>query len=94
MIVSVEQLKTHLRIQHDDEDEYLASLIEQAQGAASDFCLTDFDDPVPHPVRLAVTLMASHYYESRDEADRFAYRAMRQAFEALLWPHRDMTKLV
>ena len=34
MIVTVDEVKTHLRIQHDEEDAYLTGLIVQAQGAA------------------------------------------------------------
>ena len=34
MIVTVDEVKTHLRIQYDDEDAYLESLIKQAQATA------------------------------------------------------------
>ena len=34
MIVTVDEVKTHLRIQQDEEDTYLAGLIAQAQAAA------------------------------------------------------------
>ena len=94
MIVSLEQIKQHLRIQHDDEDELLMGLLLQVQGAAEDFCKTLFDESAPHPVRLAIVLMASHFYEYRDASDRFALQAMRRAFESLLWPHRDVSKLL
>lgn len=96
MIVSVAELKTHLRIQHDEEDGYLASLIEQAQAAAEDYCRVSFETAypdVPEPVRLAVMLMASHYYENRENADRQVYGTMRIAFENLLYPYRDAEKL-
>lgn len=93
MILTVEEVKIHLRIQHDEEDEYLERLIAQAQGAAEDFCWTAFDDAAPEPVRLAVLLMVSHYYENRDNPDRQVYLAMRTAFENLLYPHRDPEKM-
>ena len=64
MTVSVAELKTHLRIQHDEEDGLLESLLKQAQAAANDFCRTDFDADAPEPVRLAILLMAAHFYES------------------------------
>ena len=38
MIVTVDEVKTHLRIQCDEEDDYLTSLITQAQAAAEDYC--------------------------------------------------------
>ena len=93
MILTVEEVKTHLRIQHNEEDDYLEGLIAQAQGAAEDFCRTEFQSAAPEPVRLAVLLMVSHYYENRDNPDRQVYLAMRTAFENLLYPHRDPEKM-
>ena len=97
MIVSVEEIKTHLRIQQDEEDEYIESLILQAQAASEDFCRTTFEyesgTEVPEPVRLAVILMASFYYENRDIPDMTTYKAMRMAFESLLYPYRDTEKM-
>jgi len=92
MVVTVPEVKAHLRIQHDDEDEYLASLIAQAQSAAEDYCRVPLQDEAPPSVRLALLLMISHYYENRDNPDKQVYLAMRMAFENLLYPHRDVTK--
>ena len=72
MIVTVDEVKTHLRIEHDEEDAYIESLIQQAQTAAEDYCRVSFEttddegNPVdpPEPVRLAVILMTSFYYET------------------------------
>ena len=93
MILTVEEVKIHLRSQHNEEDEYIESLIAQAQGAAEDYCRTEFQNAAPEPVRLAVLLMVSHYYENRDNPDRQVYLAMRTAFENLLYPHRDPEKM-
>ena len=93
MILTVEEVKIHLRIQHNEEDEYIESLIAQAQGAAEDYCRTEFQNAALEPVRLAVLLMVSHYYENRDNPDRQVYLAMRTAFENLLYPHRDPEKM-
>ncbi len=93
MVVTVAEVKAHLRIQYDDEDAYLASLIAQAQVAAEDFCRVAFAGGAPEPVRLAVLLMVGHYYENRDSPDKQVYLAMRLAFENLLYPHRDMEKM-
>lgn len=93
MIVTVDEVKTHLRIQHDEEDGYLESLIRQAQATAEDYCCVQFSEPAPEPVRLAVLLFVSHYYENRDNPDRVMYATMRIAFENLLYPYRDPVKM-
>ena len=95
MIVTVDEVKTHLRIQHDEEDDYIESLIKQAQTAAEDYCRVSFENvaAVAHPVRLAVLLFVSHYYENRDIAERSVYNAMMTAFHNLLYPYRDPAKM-
>ena len=93
MVVTVEEAKSHLRIQHDDEDDYITSLIEQSQATAEDYCRVTFDEKAPQAVRLAVLLMVSHYYENRDNPDKHIYLTMRMAFENLLYPHRDLQQM-
>ena len=93
MIVTVDEVKTHLRIQHGEEDGYLESLIKQAQATAEDYCRVQFSEPAPEPVHLAVLLFVSHYYENRDNPDRVMYATMRVAFENLLYPYRDPVKM-
>ena len=93
MLLTLEEVKDHLRIQYDDEDELIENLIAQAQAPAEDFCRAEFPDNAPEPVRLAILLMVSHYYENRDNPDRQTYLTMRMAFENLLYPHRDVEKM-
>lgn len=93
MIVTVEEVKNHLRIQHDEEDDLITGFIVQAQAVAEDYCRVQFTDPAPEPVRLAVLLMVSHYFENRDNPDRQVYITMRVAFENLLYPYRDPAKM-
>lgn len=88
MIVTVDELKAHLRIQTEEEDTLLESLLAQAQATAEDRCRTTFEDAnAPEPVRLAITLMASHFYEYRDCSDKAAYATMNAAFSSLLSPY-------
>ena len=96
MIVTVDEVKTHLRIQHEEENEYLVTLISQAQATVENYCRVSFEkayDTVPEPVRLAVLLMVSHYYENREVSDKQIYITMRMAFEHLLYPYRDVEKM-
>ncbi len=93
MILTVNEAKTHLRIESDEEDAYIEGLIGQAQAVAENYCRAQFPDPAPAPVRLAVLLFVSYYYENRDSPDRTAYSTMRIAFENLLYPYRDPDKM-
>ena len=94
MLITLEEAKTHLRIEHDEEDEYLTGLIRQAQAAAEDYCRVSFpDEDPPEPVRLALLLFVGFYYENRGIPDMTTYKAMRMAFDALLYPYRDPEKM-
>ena len=93
MILTIEEVKAHLRIQHDEEDDLIEGFIAQAEAVAEDYCRVQFTAPAPEPVRLAVLLMVSHYYENRDNPDRQVYMTMRIAFENLLYPYRDPAKM-
>ena len=100
MILTTDEVKEYLRIETDDEDDLLESLITQAQAAAEDYCRTTFEEDedgntltVAEPVRQAVMLYVSHYYENRDISERAVYNAMRAAFENLLYPYRDVSKM-
>ena len=93
MVVSVDEVKTHLRIDHDDEDTLIEGLIAQAQAVAEDYCRVSFGAEAAEPVRLAVMLMIAHYYENRDNPDKQVYITMRIAFENLLYPYRDPEKM-
>lgn len=94
MIVSVSDLKAQLRIGTDGEDSYLESLSERAQSTAETYCRVTFaDDDTPPDVKMAIILMASHFYEVRDSSDPRSYENMMRAFHALLYPHRDVAKM-
>lgn len=93
MVVTVAEAKAHLRLESDEEDAFIESLIEQAQAVAEDYCRVTFESPAPEPVRLAVLLMVAHYYENRDTPERQIYVTLRMAFESLLYPYRDVTKM-
>ena len=92
-MVTLSELKAHLRIESGEEDALLSSLIQAAKAACEAFCMTTFEEPAPEPVRLAVLLFCGHFYANRENGDRTAYDAMIAAFRALLWPYRDPTKL-
>ena len=93
MVLTVDEVKQHLRIDNDEEDTLIEGLIRQAQASAEDFCRVSFDEDVAEPVRLACLLFVSYYYENRDIPDMTTYKSMRMAFEHLLYPHRDPAQM-
>lgn len=93
MVLTVDEVKQHLRIEYDEEDELIEKLIAQAQAAAEDFCRVSFKEDVPEPVRLACLLFVSYHYENRDIPDMTTYKSMQMAFEHLLYPHRDPAQM-
>lgn len=101
-IVTVAEMRMHMRLEiyaeateiEEQEDRYIAGLINMVQKSAEDFCGREFtEDNAPEPVRLAVMLMVSHYYEFRDNYDNPSYKAAKSAFEDLLWPYRTVDVL-
>lgn len=93
MVLTVDEVKQHLRIDNDEEDALIEGLIRQAQASAEDFCRVSFDEEAEEPVRLACMLFVSYYYENRDIPDMVTYKSMRLAFEHLLYPHRDPARM-
>ena len=102
MVVSLEEAKAHLRVQHDEEDALIEGMIAQAQTAAEDFCRVSFepflnDDgeavEAPGPVKLAILLMVGYFYEHREAEDGAGFRTMRRAFMTLLYPYRDLNRM-
>ena len=93
MVLTVDEVKQHLRIEYDEEDDLIENLILQAQAAAEDYCRVSFEDEAAEPVRLACLLFVSYHYENRDIPDMTTYKSMRMAFEHLLYPHRDPAQM-
>ncbi len=95
MPITLDELKRHLRVELDEENTLLESLLQMTHQAALDFCkVSAFPDPIPEPVRLAILLMASHFYTYRENGNGDAYDAMLRAFHSLLWPYRDPARLI
>ena len=46
MVVTVDEVKTHLRIQHDEEDAYIESLKQQVADLRSIIALQQTTDPL------------------------------------------------
>lgn len=93
-LVTLDLMKTHLKIETDEDEAFVMTLISEVSQAARDFCRTEFDeDSVPGPVSLGIRLKVAFFYENRDISDRQAYLATDTAWQALLYPYRDLDKM-
>ena len=91
MIVTLEEAKARLKVEGNDEDAYLESLLMAAEAVAVEICHVPLPDPPPEPARLAALLFVGHFYMNRENADPRAYEAMMTAFKYLLSPYREQT---
>ncbi|HCF5180764.1 TPA: head-tail connector protein [Pseudomonas aeruginosa] len=90
--VTLDDVKIHLRLDHDDEDSYLIGLVKAAEGHVSVFLGDDLPDPIPSPVKAAVLLLVGDLYENRE---RMTDRDLSEVptYAMLLAPYRSLRVL-
>lgn len=88
-MVTLDELKTYLRVDFTDED----GLLEQLIGAAKELCahivrctVTELSDMRDDNVHTAVLYAAAYLYEHREEAD---HRALTLTLRSLLFGVRE-----
>lgn len=102
MFITLEEAKSHLRVDGDAEDSDVTLKTHAASGAvrgylksAADAYLDDQGDPitgkVPYEVKAATMLMLGFLYKDRDEDSSNAYSQgfLPRPVTALLYPLRD-----
>jgi len=89
-MLTLPETKLHLRVDHDDEDALIQSLMDTAAAACADYLnmpAADLVVAVPAPVKSAALLLVGSLYEQREsQGERQFYK--NPAFEALLNPYR------
>ena len=81
MAVTVDEVKAHLRIQHDEEDGFYPVPHRAGAGRGWRFLRVEFRGGRPAaraPRHTAV--LSVFYYENRDVPDHQTYATMREAF--------------
>ena len=77
-MLTLPETKLHLRVDHNDEDALIQSLMTTATAACADYLNMDAADlvvAVPAPVKSAALLMVAGLYENREDvSDRQLYR--------------------
>lgn len=71
MYVTVEEVKKHLNIDYEEDDQYLQDLIEAAEDAIERFIQQPFKDievnaTIPASIKHAIKLMVGGFYANRE----------------------------
>jgi uncharacterized phage protein (predicted DNA packaging) len=90
-IVTVAELKQHLRLNDGSEDNMLSGFIASAEAVFVNLtgrtldanATTGFPSGVPEPIKLAVKLMSSHFYAVREAYTEDRLDAMPFGFVAV-----------
>lgn len=89
MIVTVDEMKTYLRVDSSDDDALITGMIEASEQHCMDVLRTE-DETVLASCKngkLAVMFMTAYLYEHREEAD---HHAMNLTLRALLFGEREV----
>ncbi len=89
-MLTLEQTKLHLRVDHTDEDALIEALMTTATAACADYLnmpAADLVVAVPAPIKSAALLLIGTLYEQRESVGERPYNR-NPTFEALLNPYR------
>lgn len=98
-LITIEQIKAWLKIEHDLENDILENLREFASYEAFNFTQNDFEElnesgelvekPIPFNVKLACLLLISYMYENRgDDPTQLPFNVMK-----MLYPYKKLVGL-
>lgn len=87
MIVTVEEMKNYLRVDFEDDDTLIESLIKAGEKQCMDILRTDDENELAECQngKIAVMFTVAYLYEHREEAD---HHAMDMTLRALLFGSR------
>ena len=87
MTVSVKEVKTFLRVDHDEDDTLIRSYIYAAESLCLDIMRTDDRTMLKSEknAKIAILYAVAYFYEHREEAD---YKALPLSLRALLFGSR------
>lgn len=101
-MLTVDEAKLHLRVDGDEENDYIAALVAAAtayvQGVLTPAPSADEPAPVPplvdEPQRQVVRLLVGHWYANREAATAAALSPAPLAVDMLLALHRPVWSFV
>ena len=86
-MITLEEVKSYLRVDFDDEDEMIESLIQSSTKHSMDVARVDSEEDLSKNPngKIAVLYMTAYLYEHREEAD---YSELNLTLRALLFGMR------
>lgn len=74
MLVTLEEMKQYLRVEYEDDDSLITSLLSSAERTCMDIMRTDDTDMLETEpnAKAAVMYAVAYLYEHREEADHHA----------------------
>ncbi|WP_139904003.1 head-tail connector protein [Clostridium thermarum] len=90
MIVTLEETKLWLRVEHSDEDALIESFIAAAEELVEGilrFPLSEFEVSIPEAIKYAVFFTVSKFYEERNELNM---EEINSVLKALLFSYRKV----
>ena len=70
MIVSVDEMKKYLRVDYEDDDQLIESMINSSEKLCEDIARLSFDEINDlDKLKIAVMYSVAYMYEHREEAD-------------------------
>lgn len=88
-MITLDEVKLHLRITHDGENAELQTMLDAAIAAAADYLGAPLSETMPAPVKAAILLQVGDLYLNRERQSDAAYYQNR-TYERLLNPYRVM----
>ena len=89
-MVDLAAAKLHLRVDHDEEDDGIAAMIEAATDHLASIGVDTESSPVPKPVQHAILLLVSHFYHEREAMADTRLAAMTIGVDRLVEPYREV----
>ncbi|WP_243122234.1 head-tail connector protein [Clostridium thermarum] len=90
LIVTLEETKLWLRVEHSDEDALIESFIAAAEELVEGilrFPLSEFEVSIPEAIKYAVFFTVSKFYEERNELNM---EEINSVLKALLFSYRKV----
>ena len=95
--VTLAEVKTHLKVEYDTEDTYIASLIEVAEQAISNELCCDLavfasHNALPAPLHHAVMIMAGDLYNNRESVAFVTPHEVPRSIGYLIQPYKKYNR--